>query len=100
MQVVQADATKLTGIDEWLDVASLALSSSLPVIPHTNVQQKLHVQLAMAAPAVQMVENCYESIADIWEEPIGVKDGYYELPQEPGVGLKLRDAVIAETRVA
>ena len=100
VQVVQADATKLTGIDEWLDVASLALSSSLPVIPHTNVQQKLHVQLAMAAPAVQMVENCYESIADIWEEPIGVKDGHYELPQEPGVGLKLRDAVISETRVA
>jgi L-alanine-DL-glutamate epimerase-like enolase superfamily enzyme len=64
------------------------------------VQQKLHVQLAMAAPAVVMVENCYESIADIWEEPIGVKDGYYELPSEPGVGLKIRDDVVAKTRIA
>jgi L-alanine-DL-glutamate epimerase-like enolase superfamily enzyme len=100
VQVVQADATKLTCIDEWLDVAALAHASSLPVIPHTNVQQKLHVQLAMATPAVQMVENCYESIADIWEEPIGVKNGYYELPSEPGVGLRIRDAVIEKTRIA
>jgi hypothetical protein len=29
-----------------------------------------------------------------------VKDGYYELPQEPGVGLQLRDEVIAKTRIA
>ena len=54
----------------------------------------------MATPAVQMVENCYESIADIWEEPIGVKNGYYELPSEPGVGLRLRDDVIEKTRIA
>ena len=58
------------------------------------------MQLAAATPAVQMVENCYESIADIWEEPIGVKDGHYELPSEPGVGLRIRDAVIEKTRIA
>jgi L-alanine-DL-glutamate epimerase-like enolase superfamily enzyme len=100
VHVVQADATKLTGLDEWLDVASMAGTASLPVIPHTNVQQKLHVQLAMATPAVLMVENCYESIADIWEEPIGVKNGFYDLPAEPGVGLKLTDAAAKATRVA
>jgi L-alanine-DL-glutamate epimerase-like enolase superfamily enzyme len=100
VQVVQADATKLTGIDEWLEIAALARANSLPLIPHTNVQQKLHVQLAAATPAAIMVENCYESIADIWEEPIGVKDGYYTLPEAPGVGLKLRDAVVRECRIA
>ncbi len=100
VQIVQADATKLTGIDEWLDVAALAGTAGLPVIPHTNVQQKLHVQLAAATPAVMMVENCYESIAHIWEEPIDVKDGHYELPQAPGVGLKLRDDVLSKTRIA
>jgi L-alanine-DL-glutamate epimerase-like enolase superfamily enzyme len=99
VHVVQADATKLTGLDEWLDVASMAGTASLPVIPHTNVQQKLHVQLAMATPAVLMVENCYESLADIWEEPIGVKNGFYDLPEEPGVGLKLRDDIATATRV-
>lgn len=100
VDIVQADATKLSGIDEWLEVAALASAYNKPVIPHTNVQQKLHVQLAAATPGVMMVENCYESILDIWEEPIRVIDGYYQLPEEPGVGLKLKDAVLDATRIA
>lgn len=96
---VQADATKLLGIDEWLDVAALARAHSLAVVPHTNVQHKLHVQLAMATPNAVMVENCYESINDIWEEPIHVKNGFYTLPEEPGVGLKIRDEVLREFRI-
>ena len=32
--------------DEWLEVAALASAANLPVVPHTNVQHKLHVQLA------------------------------------------------------
>lgn len=99
VDIVQADSTKLTGIDEWLEVAGMANAFGKPVIPHTNVQHKLHVQLAAVTPNAIMVENCYESLMDMWEEPIWVKDGYYELPQEPGVGLKIRDAVIAETRI-
>jgi L-alanine-DL-glutamate epimerase-like enolase superfamily enzyme len=96
---VQADSTKLLGIDEWLEVAALAASYNLPVVPHTNVQHKLHVQLAAATPNCVLVENCYESLNEMWEEPIYVKDGYYNLPQEPGVGLRIRDAVIAEHRI-
>jgi L-alanine-DL-glutamate epimerase-like enolase superfamily enzyme len=97
--IVQADATKLAGIDEWLEVAALASAYDLPVVPHTNVQQKLHVQLAAATPGVMMVESCYESINDIWEEPVHVVDGHYTLPQEPGVGLKLRDEIVRRHRV-
>ncbi len=99
VDIVQADATKLSGIDEWMEVAAMAAANNKPVVPHTNVQHKLHVQLAAATPCVMMVENCYESLLDIWEEPIYVKDGYYELPQEPGVGLKIRDEVVAATRI-
>jgi L-alanine-DL-glutamate epimerase-like enolase superfamily enzyme len=98
-QYVQADATKLLGIDEWLEVASLAACYGVPVVPHTNVQQKLHVQLAAATPGAMMVEHCYESIEDVWEEPLHVKGGYYPLPQEPGVGLKLRDEIVKAHRI-
>lgn len=97
--IVQADATKLLGIGEWLEVAALANAYNLPVVPHTNVQQKLHVQLAAATPHAIMVENCYESINEIWEEPIYVKNGYYNLPELPGVGLQLRDAIIQKHRI-
>lgn len=96
---VQADATKLAGIDEWLEVAALAASHNLPVVPHTNVQHKLHVQLAAATPNCVLVENCYESLNEMWEEPIHVTDGYYNLPEQPGVGVRIRDEVIAEHRI-
>lgn len=99
VDIVQADATKLSGIDEWLDVAALARCYNLEVIPHTNVQQKLHVQLAAATPNAPMVEYCYESLSDIWEEPLRVVDGYYTLPEEPGVGLKLTDQILADCRI-
>lgn len=96
---VQADATKLLGVDEWLEVAALAACHNLPVIPHTNVQQKLHVQLGAATPNCIMVENCYESLNEMWEEPIHVTDGYYNLPQQPGLGLRIRDAVVQQHRI-
>ncbi|MBK8101399.1 MAG: mandelate racemase/muconate lactonizing enzyme family protein [Planctomycetes bacterium] len=96
---VQADSTKLAGIDEWLEVAALAAAHNLPVIPHTNVQHKLHVQLAAATPGCIMVENCYESLNDMWEEPIHVTQGFYNLPEAPGVGLQIRDAVIQQHRI-
>lgn len=96
---VQADSTKLLGIDEWLEVAALAASYNLPVVPHTNVQHKLHVQLAAATPNCVLVENCYESLNEMWEEPIYVTNGFYNLPQEPGCGLRIRDAVIAQHRI-
>ncbi|MFT5735117.1 MAG: L-alanine-DL-glutamate epimerase-like enolase superfamily enzyme [Planctomycetota bacterium] len=98
--IVQADATKLLGIDEWLEVAALAGAHDLPIVPHTNVQQKLHAQLAAATPHCPMLENCYESIKDIWVEPISVIDGYYELPTEPGVGLELSEDTLAKHTVA
>ena len=80
-------------------MAALASAHGLPVVPHTNVQQKLHVQLAAATPGAIMVENCYESLAEMWEEPIQVKEGYYSLPEQPGCGLRIRDAVIREHRI-
>lgn len=99
LDILQADATKLSGIGEWLDVAALARCYNLEVIPHTNAQQKLHIQLAAATPNVPMVEYCYESFVDLWEEPVRIVDGYYMLPQEPGVGCKLRDDVLEKYRV-
>ena len=100
VEIVQADVTKLSGIDEWLAVAGLAAAFHVPVVPHTNVQQKIHVQLAAATPHVPMVEFCYESLADIWKEPLSVQDGYYSLPQEPGVGCELEPAILTRYRVA
>lgn len=99
VDVVQADATKLGGIAEWLEVASLAGAHGMPVVPHTNVQQKLHVQLAASSPHVPMVEYCYESLAGIWKEPLTVEDGCYSLPEDPGAGCEFQPQVLEQYRM-
>ena len=49
-------------------------------------------------------EPCYnrrlQHLFDIWENPIRVVDGHYTLPEVPGVGGKLTDAVLEKHRVA
>jgi L-alanine-DL-glutamate epimerase-like enolase superfamily enzyme len=100
VDIVQADVTKLSGIEEWLDVAALGRAYGLSVIPHTNVQHNVHAQLAAATENTPMVECCYESLFDIWENPIRVVDGHYTLPEVPGVGGRLTDAVLEKHRVA
>lgn len=99
-KIVQADVTKLSGIDEWLEVSALAKRFGVPVIPHTNVQQQVHVQLAAATRHVPMVEFCYESLADIWQEPLTVTDGWYSLPQRPGIGCEMKPEIMERYRVA
>lgn len=98
--ILQADVTKLSGIEEWLDVAALGRTFGLTVIPHTNVQQNVHAQLAAATPNTPMVECCYESLFSIWENPVSVVDGYYLLPEVPGVNGKLADAIIERYRTS
>jgi L-alanine-DL-glutamate epimerase-like enolase superfamily enzyme len=46
-----------------------------------------------------MVENCYESLNEIWEEPIYVEGGFYNLPQRPGVGLEIKPAIVERHRI-
>ena len=99
VDIMQADVTKLSGIEEWLDVAALGRAFGLAVIPHTNVQHNVHAQLAAATPNTPMLECCYESLFDIWENPIRVVDGHYTLPEAPGVGGKLTDAVLEKHRI-
>ena len=41
VDIIQVDATKVAGITEWVEVASLADSFNIPVYPHTNIQQPL-----------------------------------------------------------
>ena len=98
--VLQADVTKLSGIEEWLEVAAIGQKHGMPVIPHTNVQQNVHAQLAAATTNTPMIECGYESLFEIWENPIRVVDGHYTLPEVPGINGKLTDTVLTNYRVS
>lgn len=91
--IFQIDITKLTGITEWLDVASLANSKNVNVYPHTNIQQPVHVQLVAASPSGRIVEHV-PWMLDVWKYPLEPQDGYFTLPEEPGIGTEVREDAI------
>ncbi|MGA2664867.1 MAG: mandelate racemase/muconate lactonizing enzyme family protein [Nitrososphaerales archaeon] len=94
VDIIQVDATKVAGITEWVEVASMADAFNIPVYPHTNIQQPVHVQLVAASRNASVVENV-PWLLDVWEHPSVPKDGYFELPSEPGAGSEVREDAIA-----
>ncbi|TVQ40907.1 MAG: mandelate racemase/muconate lactonizing enzyme family protein [Spirochaetaceae bacterium] len=86
---VQPDITRVAGITEWLRVADLALAFHLPVLAHVSDMGQVHVHLAYAHPASTLLEYI-PWIKDCFVEPIHVREGYYDLPQQPGAGTTLR----------
>ncbi len=96
---VQPEVTKLSGITEFMEVASMAAANGLLVIPHTNVHQKIHSQLAAALPNAPLMEHCYESVLKIWKYPPKIEGNYMYLPQEPGVGVEPKQEVLEKYKV-
>ena len=94
-EIVQADATKLTGITEWLEVASLASTKNLPIVPHTNIQYPVHVQLAASTPNVIMLEYVPWCM-DVWKEPIRIENGKFYPPTTPGLNTEIKSSIIEQ----
>ncbi len=85
---VQPDMTRLGGITEWLRVADLALAFHLPVVAHVGDMGQVHVHLSYAHPSSSRLEFI-PWIRHCFEEPVSVRDGFYELPGLPGAGTTL-----------
>jgi L-alanine-DL-glutamate epimerase-like enolase superfamily enzyme len=90
VRFVQADATRLAGISEWRRVADAAHKRGLPVVPHAGDMSQIHIHPALAHPACAMLEYI-PWLRECFTEPVKVRDGYFERPQQPGVGATLRD---------
>lgn len=82
---VQPDVTRLAGITEVLRVCDSALSFRLPVAPHAGDMSQVHVQLAYAHPAIQVLEYI-PWIKHCFIEPADVIAGQFRRPELPGAG--------------
>ena len=82
---VQPDAVRLAGVTEWWQVADLAHSYHLPVVPHVGDMVQLHTHLCQAHPACDLLEYI-PWLKDWMVEPSVTKDGFFELPQAAGAG--------------
>lgn len=86
---VQPDAVRLGGITEWLWVADLAHAHRLPVVSHVGDMMQIHVQLAQAHPATDLLEHI-PWMQPCFAEPAQVHDGVFAVPEAPGAGTTLR----------
>lgn len=95
---VQADAVRLAGISEWWRVADLAHAYRLPVAPHIGDMMQVHLHLAIAHPACNLLEYI-PWLRECFEEPATVKDGQFVVPERPGAGTEVRLAALERYNV-
>ena len=96
---VQADATRLAGVSEFLTVSLLARKLGLPVVPHVGDMGQLHQHLVLFNHiALGHEVNFLEYIPHLRQHfvhPAQVEGGVYRTPQEPGASLDLVNLPVA-----
>jgi len=92
---VQADATRLAGISEFLAVSLLARKFNLPVVPHVGDMGQIHQHLVLFNRIALGQEVVFlEHIPHLrchFVHPAQVEGGVYGTPQEPGASSDLND---------
>jgi L-rhamnonate dehydratase len=106
IDVVQVDLTRCGGFTEAMKIATMAADHGLVVANHgfttyINVSAALHwlnsVPNALIAEfVVQENTNLRELVT---RQRIRARDGYLDVPQEPGLGVELDEEAVARFRV-
>jgi L-fuconate dehydratase len=92
---VQADATRLAGISEFLTVSLVAREFNLPVVPHVGDMGQIHQHLVLFNRIALGHEAVFlEHIPHLrshFVHPAQVEEGVYRTPQEPGASTDLNE---------
>jgi len=103
VNILNVDCTLCGGITEWQAIASMARYMNVEMAHHEEPQIAVH--LIAANPHATYVEIFNNRIRDplLWELPDGfpiIENGYMRVPEQPGLGVKLREDVIERYRVS
>jgi len=99
--ILNVDLTLAVGVSEWLRIAGMASHYHVEMAHHEEAQIGLH--LLASIPHGLFVEIFPNVKRDpLWCElpatPYRIRDGYMELPTEPGLGMALNADVIDKYR--
>jgi L-alanine-DL-glutamate epimerase-like enolase superfamily enzyme len=92
---VQPDVVRLAGITEFWQVADLAHSYHLPVVPHVGDMCQVHQHLCFAHPACRLLEYI-PWLSDWMESAAKIADGFFVAPDLPGSGMTPSRKALAE----
>lgn len=99
--ILQPCVWKVGGITEWMKIAALAQCANLPISPHGAMELSVH--LACAIPNASKIENITGvSLFELGAtaSPLPIENGMLMPPSEPGHGVVLDVAALAEHEIA
>jgi len=95
--IIQCDGTRAGGYTEMLKIASITQAWNLKFAPHA--MENIHIHLVSAIPNALYLERLllFEELTSfVYEHPPVPIEGYIEIPELPGLGLKLNMNFINE----
>jgi L-alanine-DL-glutamate epimerase-like enolase superfamily enzyme len=102
IDVVQVDLTRCGGFTEAMKIASLAYDRGLPVANHgfttyINVTAALHWLAAIPNALIcEFVAEEHTNLREqITRQKLRARDGFLDIPQEPGLGIELDQESLA-----
>jgi len=99
VDVAQPDICHAGGLTELRKIAALAEASYIKVAPHNPngpVATIASVHLAASIPNFLILELAQQSLRDaVQTQGLVIRDGWAELPRQPGLGIALNEEVIA-----
>ena len=104
VDILQPDVNRVGGITEAIKICAMAEAAGLPVIPHSNEAHNLHVTFSRSPTVCPVVEYFPDVEPDTGNElfwkmfsgiPVAI-DGGLSLGDAPGLGIALREDVIAK----
>jgi galactonate dehydratase len=99
VDVAQPDICHAGGLTELRKIAALAEASYIKIAPHNPngpVATIASVHLAASIPNFLILEMAQQSMRDaVQTQGLVIRQGWAELPRQPGLGIALNDEVIA-----
>ena len=102
VSILQPEPLNMGGIWKTVQVAALAQAHHANIAPH-NAESPVKTVVAAHLGAVVpnlLVQECFDQFLEPWVDDLFdgmavVKDGYMEVPQRPGLGIRVNEAEAA-----
>jgi L-alanine-DL-glutamate epimerase-like enolase superfamily enzyme len=103
VDIVQPDAAKMGGITEIMKALALAEAAGIEAEPHSPLYGPALIATLHVIAAMKREILCEFYYADLEANPIGSiaapRDGYFTVPQGPGLGIEVDENLLARYRV-
>jgi L-alanine-DL-glutamate epimerase-like enolase superfamily enzyme len=106
VRMVQPDIVKMGGITGLMRCAALAHAHGVELVPHQTQPTIGHMaNLHLAASQLQATKPCELNDPSprqhaVFDNPPKPIDGFFHLPAEPGLGLRIAEAELVKRRVS